>query len=574
MFTITYKRSQLIRLAALVIAIAAVSLAAIKVYYSYSKLHNYSMASAAMNDDNIIAAEAYYAQAADNGWIDYHQDEIAEAVLKLQPVTRIKTELSDILEQSASGDPADLAGSFVNYRNVKKAAASKGKDYQALFLDVSNHFEIERHFEDSFAKYIAGLQKQMQAEMKKKLFTDEPTASFLSIPVQFFGSSEKKQAELALQLTSYDEAKIDAFARDKKFAEVLEEGIRLNKLYTGRKVNPDWLISKLETYAIAHLTASIDNNQIDTFLRDAIQYEKKSVLAYKGSKVTNFISKQHKDLLRQAERLVQNKKYADAIALYKQLGIYRNTDKQLRNVEYKQASGDPGYLLSKVAPDRKFANITNGKDLMGASLYAIGTSNGKLLLARMMTDMSTNKKEVALDKDLNIKSIKVTNSLTSKPTILIEAGSSARKSRYIVYDTQSSELKKILDIEADGFNVEKAGKIIVKNGIGEGAGQESFYTLRNGTYKYDGIKPDYVEIALASLNKYKNVKVKFTCTILAADGTTAVVANGDQYILLYGVANMHEGQATVTGTWVGNEQIKKGEQSITAYKVKVASISQ
>ncbi len=67
MFTITYKRSQLIRLAALVIAIAAVSLAAIKVYYSYSKLHNYSMASEAMNDDNIIAAEAYYAQAADNG---------------------------------------------------------------------------------------------------------------------------------------------------------------------------------------------------------------------------------------------------------------------------------------------------------------------------------------------------------------------------------------------------------------------------------------------------------------------------------------------------------------------------
>jgi len=574
MFTITNRRSQLVRLAAFLIAIAALVLVGLKTYNSLMKMYDFRKAEASLKEKNMIDAEAYYAKASNNGWIKYREPEIEEAVASLAPVTEIKGELLSVIDRSNGENPKDLMAALTQYQTMKKASAAKGGEYGSLFADISDHFDIDRRFEDSFADYKKDITKQLQTAAKKKSFSDELVASYLQIPAQYFGGLEKKQTEIAERLSAYDNARIDAAAEEKKFEEVLQEGVRLKAIYAKYKVKPEWLIAKLDQYALDRLSASVKNNRMDVFSKDAVRFEKTPGLAVKGSETLAYISKTINERMQQAANLGKSKKYAEAIDLYEQIDAYRSTDKKIRDIELQWAVDEPGHILLKVAPGQEFSNIINGKDAMGALLYAAGTSNGKLVLARMMKDMSMNKKEASIDGNLAIQSIGVANNLSSNPVILIEGKSSARKTRYVAYEVRSSSLNKILDVEADGFSMEKPGTMVVDNPVGTGAGEEAYYAFSNGAYHFKEIKPDYVEISLANLSKYKDVKVRFSCTILASDGATAVVMYNDQYVLLYDAANMREGKATVTGTWVGNEEIKKGDQSISAFKVKVSSISQ
>jgi hypothetical protein len=579
MLITTYGRSQILRIASFLIVVLLLGLTANKLYYSFSKIYDYSKAKSYSDKHEMISAEEHYSKASLNGYLHYHDSEITNRLEDLKPVTEIKANMQSIIQQSneslKSGDAATLAASYERYQTSKKNAAGKGTDYQVLFTGVTGKFEMEKHFEDVFVEFTKDISKLLLNEAKKKSFSDGTVASLLAIPAPYFGTPQQRQSALREKLEPYDQARMDALAA-KAFPDFIAEGVRLGQFYANHHVQPDWLLPEIEQYAIAHFQALVDKKDTEFFSKDAKMFERVPELATNDSKVLAYITTAYTKQLEQAEQLGKQNKYAQAIEAYKTLGGYRDTSKRIQNIELQWASEEPAHILQKVLPDKKFSSVINGKDQMGAIVFAIGITDGKLVLARMLPDMSMDKKEANLDKTLKTKNIRIVGgaSMSGNPTLVVEAGSSARKSRYVGFDVQASGLKKIFDIEADGYEMEKTGLMVVDNPLGNGAGQNAFYSYQNGEYSYSGIKPDYVEISLKDLRKYKNAKVKFNCTILAADGNTAVVLYNDEYILLHGKSKLQPGATTVIGTWVSNDVVKKGSQNINAYNVNVFSATQ
>lgn len=578
MLTTTYTRSQIIRILTFLLVLLMLGFMCYKLFVSFLKVYDYSKAEAFLANKDVISAEEYYAKASRNKWLLYKDAEIEESVTQLKPVTEIKTNLLSIRKQAEeTDDPSKaLLGAFANYQISKKAASSKGTEYNSIFTDMTQHFEMEEYFSDAFNDYKDQLSKQLSSGIKKKTFSDDLVSSYLRIPNEFKGNTVEWQKEIRTQLEAYDNARIDTMAAEKKFTDVLNEGIRLQKYYQDLKVQPEWLLPKVDQYVIAHMEALMKTGDLAAFSKDAKTYEESKDLVVKDSKALAYITTTYAQQLSQADKLGKENKYEQAIAIYTQLSSYRNTNKQIQNIELKWAVNEPNHILQKVSPGEAFTSVINGRDQLGSLVYSAGISKGKLVLARMLSDMSMDKKEVTLDKNLNIKDIKVSPSISmsGSSVLLIEGKSASRHSRYVAYEMSGSGLRKVLDFEADGYKIDSPGTMIVDNATGSGTGQLSFYEYRNGSYSFAGIKPDYVEISLKNLRNYKNKKVKFTCTILVADGSTAVVLYNNDYILLTGKSGLKPGSATVIGTWVGNDVIKKGAQNITAYKVSVFSISQ
>jgi len=416
----------------------------------------------------------------------------------------------------------------------------------------------------------------LRSQIKKKQFSDETVASLLQIPKPFYSDDNTRLSAIQFILGPYDQARLDTWAANKPFAEVVKEGTRIQKFYQTYNIDSNWLIPQIEQFAIASMKSDLDKNDLAAFAEHAKAYEQNPDLAGDKSKAIEYINTTYASQLKTAEQLSKEKKYEQAIAIHQKLNAYRDASKAIQQVELRWSSDEPVHLLRKVESNAEFSNIITGSDKMGAIVYTAGITKQKLVLARMLPDFSVNKMEVPFGDGLAVKSIRIAEGLGVKggPAILIEGGSSSRKFRYVGFEAQTSGLKKILDVEADSYRIDKPGSLIVANTTGNGAGQESYFNSHNGAYAFAGIKPDYVEISLSSLLKYKNTKVRFKCTILTADANTAVVALDDAYVLLRGKTTMRAGSATITGTWTSTDSVKKGAQSIPAYIVDVSSVTQ
>jgi hypothetical protein len=578
MLTSSYKQTHKLRFIAFIIAILLLALAAFKIYQSYVKVQDYSKAKASYAAEDYITAEQYYDKASHNGWLQYNDADTRQALINLKPVTEIKSQLNSMSEQINSAHKADdskaLLALHTSYQAMKKDAPVKGDSYSAVFQDMAAKLSMEQQLNEAFSSSIEQLDKALQAEIKKKAFTDDTVAAYLQIPAVYFGDEAARTTAVQGKLEAYDTARFDALMKESKLKDVLNEGIRLQKFYAQYGISAKWIVPKIEKYAQDQMSAAVQKNDLKSFIEYAKEYEATKELAVSGSKVLAFIQSTVNGQLAGAKQLVNERKYDKAIELYTQLGGYRNTAKQIQEVELAWSTSDPLHILQKAIPDQAFTSVINGKDQFGAMIYAAGITSGNLVLVSMQSDMSVDKKEAFIDKNLKSAVIKVTKTPQGVPLLVVEAASTSRKSRFIAFEVQPSGLKRWFDLEADGYEWEGSGVMIVDNAAGEGAGQKSFYERRNGEYTFAGIKPDYIDISLADLHKYKNVKVRFNCTVLAAEGGNAVVMYNGTYILLSGGPTLHPGDALVTGTWVSNEEVKKGTQSFSAYKINVASATQ
>ncbi|MNI37088.1 hypothetical protein D3C73_911610 [compost metagenome] len=321
----------------------------------------------------------------------------------------------------------------------------------------------------------------------------------------------------------------------------------------------------------------IQKNDIPAFIQAAQQYEGIKELAVTGSKVLTSIKTSYNKQLDQAKKLTNERKYEQAIELYTKLGAYQNTDKLIEDVELKWITNDPQRLLQKAFSEATYTSVIHGKNQLGASNYAAGITEGKLVLVRMNTDKSFDTKVIPLDQGVEVKSIQISDykSADALPILIVEAASKQRKGKYIAYELKSDAFVKWFDIEADSYQIEPTGIMIVENAVGEGAGRQAYYQLKNGEYAFVGLKPEYIDISAADLSKYKNVQVRFLCSIVeVVNDHTAIAMVRDEYIVLSGTLPFRKGNATVIGTWVGNEDIKLGTQTVPAYTVKVTETVQ
>jgi hypothetical protein len=331
-------------------------------------------------------------------------------------------------------------------------------------------------------------------------------------------------------------------AGGQSLAALLAEGIRLSKLYEQYGLKSPWLLQQVDRSVQQRLAASLGKNDLEAFLRSAKLYEETKGWPSSGSAAAQYIRENYGKQLAAADRLVSERQFAAAIALYEKLAAYRDTRVKIRDAELAWTAAQPDQLLLRAMPGTTFTNVIAGSSQFGAVAYAAGITGGaaagdaggrsgsgggsaivnsvqggssgspdagsrgendsggstggkngaKLVLVRLLADRTIDMKEADLGTDVTVKELRTVPSLGSQgtPALLVQASSPTRLSRYIAFDSLQSGLRKLLDFEADGYRLDRPGVLLVENDNGKGAGHQSYYEYRNGQYGFSKVKAD------------------------------------------------------------------------------------
>lgn len=583
-----YRRSKRNRNAAALLLAVMLGLAGFKSYYSWQKTDLYARAVKEQADGQELKAEGLFYEAQGNSMIQYKNKEIEEALNALRPVTELKRELlsmaGDVQAASSVNDVPSLVRVYESFQSMKADYAKKDEASQKRFADAEALYRVGEQLNESFSKVKTALLGNLETSTAKKTtVTDNTIAYLLQIPAVYFKDEKTKKQELNERLKAYDQARMDTLFKKKSFAEVVDEAAGIRKFYTSHNVQAEWFVPMVETYAQNTLAALLKNNDLKSFIEHARTYQGAKEFADSRSKVNTYIQTTLKGQITRAEQLTAAKKFEEAIELYGVLNAYRDTGKEVAAVEQRWLETDPLQLLRKATNGNvKFANVLSSKALWGSKQAAIGIMDSKsIVVARLMPDQKIDKIEAALDSQLTVKSMQISEQINvqNQPALLIEAASKSRKARFIAYayDPKSAELRKVLDVEADSLVQDKTrpGMLIVDHPAGEEAEDKAFYEYRNGQYVMVSVKPAVAEILLTDLPKQKaGTVVRFQTSIMSVDGNTAVVALNDDFVLLSGSVRFKTGPAVITGTYVEKGKINTNNQTVAKYKINVTELDQ
>ncbi|TXK83788.1 hypothetical protein [Paenibacillus sp. N3.4] len=576
MSTSMYSRSKQKRnLAALLLAVMLIS-ACYKCYASWLKADLYGQAAKAQAEGHELEAETLYLRARDNTSIRYKNHEIDEALNKLRPATELKRTLASISDKiraaAAVNDVPTLLKAYESFQSAKADYAGMDDTAQKRFADAEAVYRIDEGLAQSFADVLARLEQSLEKSSTNKTFDNNNSIQYLlQIPAIYYKDEKTKKQQLNDRFKAYDQARMDSLFKTKSFLEVVNETTLIRKFYNANGVQAEWLVPMLETYAQNTLASLLKKNDLSTFISYANKVQETTKeLADSRSKINTYIQTSIKAQFTRAEKLVATKKYAESIELYTILNSYKDTSKEIRDTEQRWLEADPVQLLRKAmntSTDAPFTNVINGKSLWGSKMASVGlTGSSSLAVARLMPDEQLDYVESALSKQISVKSVKLSDSLSSsdQPAIVVEAAAKTRKARYIVfaYDVKSKELRTILDVEGDSFTPDRSrpGVLIVDNPAGEAEGQQAYYEYRGGQYTVVKVKSDVLDITLSELPKQKpGAIVRFQCQIMSLDGNTAIVALGNDYVQLSGNVRFKTGSAVVTGTFVEKNKVTFGQ---------------
>jgi hypothetical protein len=519
-----------------------------KLYNSGMKVRDYARAEQFYATGDWVQAEHYFSKAGANGWLRYNEETTSRRMAELKHVTEIRTALltigADTEEAVKLESYESLLDAFHDYTEKKKQSdASKGME-AAIFSELSAQYKIGDGLTGALRRVEEKAARQLESDMKKKAFADEAAVVLLRLPAGYFGDERKRSEEVRSWLEPYDEARIKALnAGGQSLAALLAEGIRLSKLYEQYGLKSAWLFQQVDRSVQERLAASLGKNDLEAFLRNAKLYEEMKGWPSSGSAATQYIRENYGKQLAAADRLVSERQFAEAIALYEKLAAYRDTRAKIRDAELAWTAAQPDQLLLRAMPGAMFTNVIAGASQFGAVAYAAGITDGadgraenggsatgssyegagdgspdagsrgengngggagsqggstggkngaKLVLVRLMADRTIDMKEADLGTDVTVKELRTVPSLGSKgtPALLVQSSSPIRSSRYIAFDSLQSGLRKLFDFEADGYRLDRPGVLLVENDNGKGAGHQSYYEYRNGQYGFGKVKAD------------------------------------------------------------------------------------
>ncbi|MCU6790738.1 hypothetical protein OB236_01240 [Paenibacillus sp. WQ 127069] len=588
MASFMYKRSKRTRNAAAIVLAAVLCLTGYKGYISWQKTDLYAKGVELQAAGNELEAQQAYSKAQQIRIIDYKETETAAALASLNPAAALKswfTSLSTDLKAAENvNDITLLLKTYNTYQTKASEIAALDEASQKRFAEMSASEQMEERFNNAFAYAKQLLVKSLESDISKKTFNgDNNIAYLLQLPAAYYKDENTKKLELNKLLERYDQARLDTSSKTKSIGEVLKEVAGIRKFYDTNHVEAAWLQPKLESYAQATLS-KLEKNDLKGFIAAALLFQTSSELGGPSSKINTYIQTTIRKQFERAEQLATTQKFADAVALYKVLNEYKDTNKEVSELDQRWLEADPQQLLRKAAgTELTFTNVISNKGQAGAKLTAVGVLDNKtLVLARLLADQKIEMSRTAIDQGITVKSIQWSDQIGKKKEIsslLIEAASKTRKVRYLAYEVNTPELFKVLDVEADKIDYDPTGAIIMDNPTGDGAGQKAVYEYRNGRYAFVKTMADTklggapLDIPLTEMISHKNEKIRFQGTITSVDDNHAMIQLNNGYVLLTGNVRFKKGPTTITGIYTGSEEVKKTPAPVTEYRVTVLELA-
>jgi len=512
---------------------------------------------------DLIEAESLYEKAQRNHSIHYKEGLISSRLQELAPITEINAKLRDIdqLAERASDDKdfEQLTTVYRSLQDVRGIYMNGNNPYEPYYRQLSAKYDISGDFISYYQLFKTRFIEQMQDNLDNNQFTDESFKwHLLAIPDVFFGDGKQKRSGLYDKFTTYDNRKMARMAANGQFQALLDESAAMLKLYKSNDVQAPWITDQSEALARTFLENDAEKESYAIFATHAKSYiDFVHTVSFKSS-VETFINKQISTWMKVAKRNVTKAEFEKALAIYNGIKEFKDTSLEVKDAQLAWNIHAPIRILQNGDATRVFKHVSSGSKRYGALAYVVATDEQNIIYYGTLD--SENNIKVLTSQDLQqgglIQDISIESSLSTKdlPVILIKGDSSTRQALYTAIEVQSDTMVTLFQLNADGFQVDSSGMLIMMNPDSEeGAGQVAMFQRTGDSYQFVGVQQDFIDIAVEDLLSHPNAKVKFTTTIIQPGYSEAFAMMGNTYVKLTGTFNFYEGDVTLTGTLNGYE---------------------
>jgi hypothetical protein len=584
-FTV-YRKVSLSRnffLLVLVVCLVAVSG---KMVMAHKKIATYEEAIKLFKSGELVAAEKEFRVAKLNVSVSDHNQDIN---LKLSILSPIREELED-LDETASAyhndkDIENLAETYDSWTESKDKWVSGTAVQKDMYEEMLELTKLDKDMEGYFSEIKKTQLARFDNTSGNVSKEEEEIYDYLTlIPAQYYGSELKKTIVIQASFKKYYGVKIAKLLNtNSSVREIVSEGNRQFEMLSDFSIEINWLKDSLDQYLLKVLTAARDEKDYARFAEQANSTKRLSS-KMAASKVLEFIEETKIDFLTEAQTLIKNHRFAEAISIYEALTPLEDTAEFITNTNLAWDKYEPIRVLQRLHADKQFPYFVNATNKWGADSVVAAISNNNLIYFGKLTGEETIVvKEGSIESSLEINKISFHSNLSTSdnPVIFIDAKSESRDHRYMAYEVRSESITEILDVEADHLSIESNGVLLVDNPVGTAEGELAYYESGySGYYQFTKIKVDYIEIMKEEVTQYIGKKVRFRAYNDSPRNDIALIKISEtynydtstydrEYVLLKGQSKFSYGYYDFIGVVTGFETIDNYGTVITVPVVQV-----
>ncbi|MGF7048953.1 hypothetical protein J2T13_003461 [Paenibacillus sp. DS2015] len=577
----TIKRIITLQNSLILLCVAVGIMIGIKGYHIHQKISWLADANRLYAEKNLIDAETWYHKAQNNRSIRYKEQEISSRLAELAPITQIKEKLAalDLLGSIANDnqDFYEMLNVYGELTTVRASYMQKGNRYAPYYKEISAQYGISDDIIRYFQAFKTLFYEQMQQNLTNSDYSDESFKwNLLAIPELFYGNKDKKNAQLYSKFTSYDHTKLTRMASAGQFNNVLDTSLSMLSEYTSHSVTGDWVMDQAEAISRTIFQKDVEKENYAAFASHAIDYTTFVTRGNLDSDVLAEIKAQVLQWLNSAKRKISSAQFEQAIVIYEGLNAYHNTQEEISTAERAWTIHEPLRLLQAADSAHSYSHVISGSNRFGALIYVIAVDEQNTLYFGEMDSeglvhiMSSSN----IAQTMPIRDIRVDEQLSTAaaPVILVEGESFNRLASYSAFEVQTDRIATLLQIDADGYQIDDTGNLLLDNPNDEGSGHIAIYQRSGDSYTFVGIQQDYTNIAADNLIGYRGEKVQFSTYVTQPGTLSAYAEMGYDYVKLIGNFDFSEGPITVVGTFNMYEDLYVNDELTSTPVFEVESI--
>lgn len=556
-------------LLAILCAIALIAVI-VKGFRIEAKIEQVRQADAYYEQNLRIQAEVAYTAAQSNTVIRYREDHIDERLTELAPITTLREELlkskSELWAAAENRDFDTFLTAYELYDSFRQQ--SLNDDFAAEYTELSERYELAKTVNEGFSAFRSDFEQALAVNLDDNRYDDESAKwSLLRIPAAFFSENVEKAASNAELLKTealnalfqnYDQRKLKKMAAAGQYQEMLNEASSTIAAYEDHNFGAPWALHQAEETTDTVLRKDLDAQLYTAFSSHARAFGDFVSQTGLESETTAWIEARIEELMSRARSLVTDRRFEEAIALYRSLNAYRSTSEEVTQTESAWTEAEPLRILQAKDSSVAYSLTISGKQRFGADLYVAALGDDGLLYFGTKTGDSTSVITSGLN-GLDVQSLRIEESLSTDagPVIVVQSSSSARKAVYTALMLQAGSFRQIFQIEADGYTIEDGGSMLRADHPVEAEedGQTAIYERSGvgGEFYFSSLEGGTLDIGTDNPEQYPQEKVRARLTVLSSTSDQTLARTGDgASILLRGVSNLTPGAYDVTGTFEGD----------------------
>lgn len=500
-----------------------------------------------------IEAEATLQKAEGYKWFIYEEDTTAHYLANLSWITEYKDRLeqwtNDIKKSYTEGQYTEFIQQVKEYENSNFETLDSIKKTYLL-----EHYPVTSEIDKGWKTFKASMEQALKEPLGQGDYVWAKEAIW-DVPTDYFEDS--KEVYIQKLFTACDAKLFKAEIIKPEHYTAFEALLReMNALYTMNEkygYKSEWLTEKLKSYIEELLTKKSKEDNIQVFSQYANVYTQNAKAVYQSNEIDNIIKNFIKRQENKAQALVDKAQYADAIKLYKEMHVFKDYTKEIKEVEAIQKYNESTLLLSKEAS--AYTYLKEGAYGAGDSKYVMGVQKESNILEVVLIEGTKTDYEIGT-YEMSLGSREIKDILVYSNFIILLKPSSQRAYTYEVIQLKQNKLKTVFEIEANSIELIGQSMDFRVNSPIEGyEGYDYIYESTLFGYRKAEIEAARVSLNDPDLGTYEGKVISF-------EGYIPQNQTGDVVLAMYIEENVYQPDKAVQVYREDGEPITSGSYKI------------